>query len=182
MQLIEDDRAQVREEVSRVRVAQQQGELLRRRKQHIGRAHPLALPFADRGVRCSRLDAHRKLHFLDGCQQVARNVDRERLERGNIERVQTGAPPGPFAGDQLDKAREEARKRLARTGRSNEQRRAPCPGLFQHRALMRPDGPPARTKPLLEALREQRFGPYLGCGRVGSPFTGHVAREAPRRG
>ena len=81
MQLIENDGAQVGEEMGRVGMAEQKGELLGCRQQHVGRPHALALPLADRRIGRSRLDPDGELHLRDWRQQVTRHVDRECLER-----------------------------------------------------------------------------------------------------
>ena len=53
------------------------------------RALALALLAVRRGVPGARLDTDGECHFLDGNEEVASDVDRQRLERGDVEGVET---------------------------------------------------------------------------------------------
>ena len=92
MQLIEDDGGQPGKELRRVGVGEQQGHLLGRCEQHVGRADALARLARGRGIAGARLDADRKAHLLDRSEQVAMHVGGERLERRDIERVDAALP------------------------------------------------------------------------------------------
>ena len=108
-------------------------------------------------------------HLGDRPLQVARDVDRERLERGDVKRVQPaiaanirpvemslrvrsrGARP---RGDtcKLHQARQEPRERLAGSGRRDQQHGAAGARLCQQFELMRARGPAAAREPAGERL------------------------------
>src|SRR5579863_1960710 len=70
---------------------EQQGELLGRGEQDVRRIAPLPLPPRYRRVSGAGFDLDRKAYLGDRRFQVAGDVDRERLQRRNIERVETAA-------------------------------------------------------------------------------------------
>jgi hypothetical protein len=87
---------------------------------------------SDLGIAGPGLDADVELHLLDGGQQVALHVDRQRLQRRDIE----GMEPVGGRLDQVGERRQESRQRLARAGRRDEQRVAPGARGIQHVALV----------------------------------------------
>src|ERR1700691_4211325 len=89
MQLIENDALERAEQIGSVGGGEQQRELFRRRQQDFGRIAALALAFRCRRIAGSRLDADWQMHFGDRRFQIARNIDRKRLERRDVERVQS---------------------------------------------------------------------------------------------
>ncbi len=124
MQLIKDDVFQVLEEPLRLLVGEQQRHLFGRGQQDIGRVELLALSFRLRRVAGAVLDGDGKPHFGDRLHQVALDIDRQRLERRDVERVDTGKGRAGWdlaTHDQIGQRRHEARKRLAGTGRGDQQ-------------------------------------------------------------
>ena len=93
MQLIENDAAERAEQIGRVGGGEQQRQLFRRGEQNVRRIAALALALCSRGVAGAGLDADRQPHFRDRRFQIARNVDRERLQRRDVERVQAALAP-----------------------------------------------------------------------------------------
>ena len=86
----------------RIGRSQQQRDLLRRGQQNLRRIAALALALRSRRVAGARLDADRQPHFGDRRFQIARDIDGERLERRNVERVQAALAAHAAAdGDQL---------------------------------------------------------------------------------
>ena len=69
-------------------VAEQQAERFRRGQQDLRRPHPLARLAVGRRVAGPGLDPDVEPHLADRVEQVALDVDRERLERRDVERVQ----------------------------------------------------------------------------------------------
>ena len=172
VQLVEHHRLQVAKQVRRVVVAEQQSDLLGRRQQDVGRSRTLAGALGHGGVAGPRLDANRQTHLGDRGGQVACDVDRQRLQRRDVQRVQTRALRRlPATRGQVDEARQEARKRLAGAGRSDQQRRASLPGVFDQRDLMRAGRPAATGEPGLERGRQSRRRRLL-------PLPLHARRHA----
>ncbi len=89
MKLVKDDAFERTEQIGRIGGGEQKRELLRRRQQDLRRVAALARPLRGRRVAGAGLDSDRQRHFGERDFQVARNIDRERLERGNVERVQS---------------------------------------------------------------------------------------------
>ena len=90
VQLIDDHRAQVGEQRRRVRPGEHQRQRLGRRHQHVRRRAALALALALRRVAGPRLDGDRQAHLGQRRLQIAVDIHRERLQRRDIERVQSG--------------------------------------------------------------------------------------------
>ena len=88
MQFVEDHALQRAEQIRRVGGGEQQRELLRRGQQNVGRIAALARALRDRRVAGAGLDPDRQAHLGDRRFEVARDVDRERLQRRDVERVQ----------------------------------------------------------------------------------------------
>ena len=77
---------------------EQQRELLGRGEQDVGRIAPLALALRGRRVAGAGLEPDRQRHLGDRAFEVARDVDRERLERRDVERVQPARAADAAAG------------------------------------------------------------------------------------
>ena len=88
MQLVEHDAPERAEQIRRVGRGEQQRQLLRRGQQDVGRIAALALALRCGRVAGAGLDADRQAHLGDRRFEVARDVDGERLERRDVERVQ----------------------------------------------------------------------------------------------
>ena len=166
MQLVEDDALERAEQERRVVGGEQQRKLLGRGEQDVGRIAPLTLPLRDRRVAGARLEPDRQSHLGDRALEVARDVDRERLEWRDVEGVQAARAADATAGGdeflaywrrrgaaaQLHQRRQKPRQRLAGAGRRDQQRgtaRARKPQQFE---LMRARRPAARGKPAREDL------------------------------
>jgi hypothetical protein len=108
------------------------------------RSDPLACLAVGRRVSCAGLDPDRQTHLLDRADQVALNVDGKRLERRDVEGVQPFGRPL----DKLGNCRQEARQRLARAGRGDEQSILPGAREAQHVQLVPPRLPSACGKPV----------------------------------
>ncbi len=98
MQFVEHDAAQRAEQERRVGRGQDQRQLLRRREQDMRRIAALALALRRRRVAGAGLDPDRQLHLGDRRLEIARDVDRERLQRRDVERVQSALAPHLAAG------------------------------------------------------------------------------------
>ena len=178
MQFVEHHAAQRAEQIRRVGRGEQQRELLRRGEQDVGRIAALALALGGGRVAGAGFQLHGKPHLAHRNFQVARDVDRQRLQRRDVERVQAlrTADRTPGRNEparrrcrfiQLHQRRQEAGQRLAAAGRRDQQRRAPCPGLGQQFELMRARRPAAAGKPAREQVRQKRRGIAAvegGCG------------------
>ena len=88
MQFVEHDAPKRAEQIGRIGGGEQQRELLRRGEQNVGRVAALALALGRRRVAGARFQPHRQTHLAHRDFQVAGDVDRQRLERRDIERVQ----------------------------------------------------------------------------------------------
>ncbi len=98
MQLVENDAAERAEQIRRIGGGEQQRQLLRRRQQNLRRIAALALALRGRRVAGAGLDADRQLHFGDRRFEIARDIDGERLQRRNVERVQAAVAAHVAAG------------------------------------------------------------------------------------
>ena len=132
VQFVEHDAPERAEQLVRIGVAQQQRQLLGRGQQDLRRIETLPLPPMRRGIAGAGLDPDAKAHLADRRHQVALHVHRQRLERREIERVQTR----PRVFDQIVDGRQEAGQRLAGTGRGDQQRRVARLRRLKHRQLM----------------------------------------------
>ena len=112
MQLVEDDAAERAEQERAVGGREQQRKLLRRREQDVRRIAALALALRGRRVAGAGLDADRQRHLGDRRFEIARDVDRERLERGDVERVQAAALRRTLAAGAIGEAGRRASRHL----------------------------------------------------------------------
>ena len=169
VQFVEHDAPEVAEQIGRVGAGQQQRQLLGRGEQDVGRIAALALALRGRRVAGAGLDADRQAHLADRRFEVARDVDGERLQRRDVERVQALRAPQLLAGrdhparlgaalGKLHQGRQEARQRLAAAGRRDQQHRAAVAGARQQFKLMGTRRPAARREPARKILRQQRRG------------------------
>ena len=171
MQFVEHDALQRGEQERRVVGGQQQRQLLGRGEQDVRRIAPLPLPPRHRRVAGAGLDLDRQAHLGDRRLQIARDVDRERLQRRDVERVQAaGALHAAAGGDevllaaalrngrrrQLHQRRQKSGQRLAGAGRRDQERGTVVAGLCQQRELMLARRPAARSEPAPEAVGQQR--------------------------
>jgi hypothetical protein len=149
--LVDDDRVEVGEQCRAVRVGQQQAQRLRGGQQHLRRADPLARLAVGWGIAAAGLDPELEAHLVDRGEQVALDVDRERLQRRDVERVKPVGRPL----DQVDQGRQEAGQRLAGSGRGDEQGVLAGAGGVEHRQLVGARAPAAAGKPALERGRKR---------------------------
>ena len=159
MQLIEDHIFQAAEQLGRAFMRQHQRDLLRRGQQNVGRQD--ALPRAARGRRVAGagLEPDRQLHLGHRHGQIARDVDGERLERRDVERMDGGCRlPLRRLARQIDQARQKPGQRLAAAGRRDQQRVAPGAGMVEQRQLVRVRAPAARLEPAGERLGQPGGG------------------------
>ena len=171
VQFVEHDAAQRPEQIRRVSRGEQQRQLLRRRQQNFRRIAALALALRGRRVAGAGLDADRQTHFRYRRFEIACNIDGERFERRNIERVQAAVAADvtadreetPALGHrglrrqapaQVHEARQKTRQRLAAAGRRDQQHRAAGLRLGQKLQLMRARRPAAAGEPARELLRK----------------------------
>ena len=87
MQFVEHDALERGKQKRRVVGRQQQRQLFRRGEQNIRRIAPLPLPPRHRRIAGAGLDLDRQPHLGDRRLQIARDVDRERLQRRDVEGV-----------------------------------------------------------------------------------------------
>lgn len=155
VQFVEHHAAQSRKERLRLAMGDQQRQLLGRGQQDVGRPADLAGALVGRRVARAGLDPHGQSHLGDGRVEVAGDVDRQRLQRRDVEGVEPGRlqllRPTLREGDE---ARQEARERLAGARRRHQQGRATRPGDPQEVELVRPGRPAARREPGPERLRQ----------------------------
>ncbi len=155
VQLVEDHAAQIREQIRRFAVGDEQGELFRRGEEDIGRTADLPGPLVGGRVARAGLHADRQVHPLDRRFEVAGDIDGQRLERRHVERVKAAPLQGGARSlRQGDEAGEEAGQRLARPGRRHEQRRAPPADEAQQVELVGAGRPAARGEPRREGRGE----------------------------
>ncbi len=96
MQFVEDHALQRAEQIRRIGGRQQQRELFRRGEQDVRRIAALTRALRHRRVAGAGLDPDRQTHFGDRRFEIARDVDRERLQRRDVERVQAAERAGCF--------------------------------------------------------------------------------------
>ncbi len=84
--------------IRRIGRGQDQRKLLGRRQQDVRRIAALALALRGRRVAGAGLDADRQPHLGDRRFEIARDVDRERLQRRDVERVQPALAADVAAG------------------------------------------------------------------------------------
>ena len=157
VQLIDDDAVEAGEDLIGVVIGQQQRQGLRRGQQHVGRLAPLALALGLRRVAGAGLDLDAEAHVADRGAEVALDIDGERLERRDVERVQAClrfVRQGQQAG-------QEAGQGLAATGRRDQQRRLAGLGRGDHLQLMAVGLPALRGEPVPEARRQAGEGGSL---------------------
>ncbi len=89
MQLVEHHTLERAEQIRRISGGEQQRELFRRGEQNVGRIAALALAFGRGRIAGAGFQPDGQTHLLDRNFQIARDVDRQRLQRRDVERVQT---------------------------------------------------------------------------------------------
>ena len=151
VQLIDHDAAEMAEDLLRVGVGEHQRQALRRRHQDLRRLGPLALALGGGGVSRAGFGADRQAEFGDRAFQVALDIDRQRLQRRDIEGVQALAR----AFRQVDQAGQETGQRLAAAGRRDQQGVRAVPRGLQHLDLVGVGRPAAIGEPAQEVGRQQ---------------------------
>ena len=104
-------------------------------------------------------------NLRDRLAEVSLDVDGERLERRNVERVDTpiGLACAPrFALREIDERGQESCQRLARAGRRDQQHRTAGGDLGQQFELVRARRPAARRKPAREGVGQRESRRYGG--------------------
>ena len=171
MQLVEHDVAQVREEALGIAGGDQQRQLLGRGQQDVGRRRASGAgacgPACRRcGSRCGSAGPSRATGLLE----VALDVDGERLQRRDVERVDAAMRPRPGLRfgrvGEIGQRRQEAGQRLAGAGRRDQQHR-----------LARPAPAPAARADAAAAPSRARANHFRnGSGRRAAALSG--ARRA----
>src|SRR5262245_11701024 len=158
-----------------------------------------SLPLAPGGrrVAVAGLYPDRQRHLGDRRFEVARDVDRQRLERRDIERVQPALAAKVAAGGdelaglrlprgtsawaangfvELHQARQEARQRLAGAGRRDQQHRAAGTRLGEQLELVLAWRPAAARKPAGKRFRQRSSGVerqlHIHDRRTIKPYSG----------
>ena len=170
VQLVDDHHLELGKEAFRVALADKERHLLGGGEQDVGRVLLLAAAAVLRRVAGARLERDVELHLLDGRGEIARDVDREGLEGGDVERVRPLAGLGvaaAVAAGEGDEAGEEPRQRLARAGGGDEEGGAARLGLVDEGELVRAGRPAAHGEPAGEGLRQ-------GADAVEDLGLGHV--------
>ena len=128
VQLVEHDALERGEQERRVVGGQQQRQLLGRGEQDVRRIAPLPLPPRHRRVAGAGLDLDRQAHLGNRRLQIARDVDRERLQRRDVEGVEAaGALHAAAGGDEvLLASRPSERRKKKAPPASAEIRPASC--------------------------------------------------------
>ena len=156
VQLVEHHEAQVGKEALRVARRDQQGELLGRGEQDIGRHEFLARPLVLRRVAGAGLHGDAEADLGDRLGKIALDIDGQRLQRRDVERVDAAARltrSALGARRELDQGWKEAGQRLASAGGRDEQDRAAGLRLAKQFQLVGARRPAARGEPMKE-----RFG------------------------
>ena len=170
MQLVEHDPPERAEQERRVVGGQQQRELLRRGQQDIRRIAPLPLPPRHRRIAGAGFHLDRQPHLGDRRFEIAGDIDRQRLQRRDIEGMEALAGRATCSRHeagcraQFHQRRQEPGQRLAGAGGGDQQRRAAGTGLRQQCKLMGARRPAAAGEPARKNLRQ--------IGRIGA-FRGH---------
>ena len=174
--LVDDQAAQPAEQARRVGIGQQQRQGFRRRHQDVRRPPALAGALGVGRVAGPGLAAYVERHLAHRRLQVARDIDGERLERRDIERMQAAEVAlQAAAARQIDQAGQEAGQRLAGPGRRDQQRVAPALHRRQHFQLMRVRRPAPAVEPGGELRRQSGSG-----GRVHGGWRSRRQRLPPR--
>ncbi len=174
VQFVEHDAGQRGEEFRRVGAGEQQRQLFRRRHQDRGWRVALAQAAVLRRVAGAGFDGDAEAHFGEQDFEVALDVDGERLQRRDVERVQRGLRWRIFC--EIDKARQKSPPASCGAGGRDQQRGFVGAGEIEQRQLMRARAPAARFKPAREGGRE--CGGLKRCsgrGRAGLSW-GEVSR------
>ncbi len=155
--LVDHHGLEVLEIAARAFPGAEQGQLLGRGQQDVGRLLALTLLLGDVGVARAALHADRQAHLGDRLHQVARHVHRQGLERGDVE----GVHPARFDVvarrplGQFDQARQEPGERLAPARRRDQEDVLPRLGALDHLQLMAPRTPAAPMEPRHEARGQE---------------------------
>ena len=155
--LIDDDRAHITEDRSRLR-GEEEEERLRCRDEDVGWGGGHAPSFVRGGVTCAHADAdvgHVESESLrlaldsgEGCAQIALDIYRERFERRDVEdagAIHRVARDG--IADQIIDGREEGREGLARAGGCDDEGVAPGPDRLPGERLSRGRSGERRLEP-----------------------------------
>ena len=168
MQFVEYDVAQAFEEAFGVRRGDEQGELFRRGQEHVRRRGLLALALVGRRVAGAGLHRHRQAHLANRLAEISLDVDGQRLERRDVERVDAAARLARLAFRPLGEVgqrRQETGQGLARAGRRDQQHRSAGLHSRQKVELVRARRPAALREPFDERLRQAGGGHVMieGC-------------------
>ena len=161
MQFIKHDVTQVAEEPLGIRGRDQQGKLFGRGQQDVRRRQLLALSLVDGRVAGARLHGNRQTHLADRLAEVALDVDGERFQRRDIERVDATMRLARLAlrpHRQIGQRGQEAGQRLAGAGRGDQQNRFSGLGAGEQLDLVSARRPAAFREPVKERLREKGGG------------------------
>ena len=161
MQFVEHHIAQVAEEALRLLAGNQQCHLFRRGEQNVGRAQFLPLALGNRRIARAVLDGDGKPHLLDGLAEIALDIDRQRLQRRDIERVDAliGRARRQLATrHQIGQRWQETGERLAGTGGGDQQGAFATPGTGEQFQLMGTGLPPLASEPAREGGRQKGKG------------------------
>ncbi len=140
MQLVQHHRFEVLEEAGGVGHGDEQRQLLRRRQQDFRRRKLLPLALVGGRIAGARLDLDTERHLGNRRLQIALDVDGQRLQRRNVERVDAAPCLARLAARtlrQFHQRRQETRQRLARAGGSDQQHRFAALDAGQQFKLMR---------------------------------------------
>ena len=175
MQLVEDDVAQVREEARGVRRGDQQRQLLGRGQQDVGRLSFWRWRLCARRVAGARLDRDRQAHLVDRLAEVALDVDGQRLQRRDVERVDAAcASPGLRLRPRRRDRSASAGSRPASCRRRSARSAAPsCP------AGPRPAVRAGAARGDQPARRTSRTNGSGSMAPVGLRLQSRLARHAP---
>ena len=188
MQLVEHHAAQRAEQIRRVGRGEDQRQLLGRGEQDVRRVAALALALRGRRVAGAGLDADRQPHLGDRRLEVARDVDRERLQRRDVERVQPALAAHVAAGGD-----ETAMRSCSRCGFELETHTTPQRSLprlrgrdREARASCRPSccdstRPASAEIPPASCRRRSARSAAPSARRAPSPAARADARAAPSR-
>ena len=155
MHLVDHHALEPGEQREAIGVAEQKRQALGGCQQHVRGLDPLALLAVRRGVAAAGLDADRKPHLLDRGDEIALHVVRQRLQRADVERVDTIAGRRAAAGAKGGQGGHEPRQRLARAGIRDEQCMAARVAGGEHGRLMPPHPPAAAREPAFDLGRNR---------------------------
>ena len=175
VQLVQNDAPEIAEDFRGLGIGQHQGQAFGRRQQNRGRIDALTPPPRRGRVAGPVLDADFQRHIGNRAVEIARNIDRQRLQGGHVKRME--ALMG--LSGQVDQRGQKPRQRLSAACRRDQQM---VFGLIQQRELMRMGLPALRVKPVAKPRGERGHSKASSAERWSASAAGLSQRMRAMRG